>query len=595
MVRVLPFAGRLGTDSTWTASRGSTALGDALGELARSAGREPDGVVVVSDGVVNAGEDPVAAARALGVPVHVVVAGTAGGRDRAVMDVESSISARVGEATLVRVRVASDEPRGAVLGVRLLDGERTLGRTTVVAPGSGAEATAEFRVVPAQPGLAVWTATVDSAAGELSTTNNAREVAVEVAPGRLQVFIVGAGLNWDLAFLRRALVGDSSLALSTKVQERAGWRALESQRMAAAPAAADLRGQAVLVLDGLSGAEIGPEFDQALAAFVRSGGGLLLLGGSTPGVLRYGRGQLARDLAFVTEPQAGPRSGTPLPLPEARELLAWDDDPARGERAWRAAGPLTEVAPVRPGPGDRALIASAEHGPPLLLARRVGRGQALLVNGAGMWRWSLSNQDDLGNERGRRLWRRIVRWLAEPVQGEPLRVRPERWLTPRGETVRLFASLQDEQFRPVAGATLEAEVQGSEPSPTRVSFDPRAAGSYEAALSDLKPGRYRVRVRAVQAGRELGRANSEFAVDRWSLEEARTEPDSAALSAVATATGGRITEVSQVARWARSLATRSIGRAPTRSIRLWESPWVFAALVGALSLEWAWRRRRGLP
>ncbi|HEY3215449.1 MAG TPA: hypothetical protein VGK93_03055 [Candidatus Eisenbacteria bacterium] len=595
MVRVVPFAGRLGTDSSWTASRGSTALGDALGELARSAGREPDGVVVVSDGVVNAGEDPVAAARALGVPVHALVVGTAGGRDRAVIDVESSTSARVGEATPVRVRVTSDEPRGAVLAVQLLDGERTLGRTTVVAPGSGAEATAEFRVVPVQPGLAVWTAMVDSAAGEISAANNAREVAVEVAPGRLEVLFVSAGLNWDLSFLRRALLGDSSLAISTKVRERGGWRAVESSRLVAAPDAADLRGQAVVVLDGLSAAEVGPEFDQALAAFVRSGGGLLLLGGSTPGILRYGKGRLTADLTFVTEPQGGPRTGTPLPLPEARELLAWDDDPARGERAWRAAGPLSEVAPVRPGPGDRAFIASVEHGPPLLLARRVGRGQALLVNGAGLWRWSLSNQDDLGNERGRRLWRRIVRWLAEPVQGEPLRVRPERWLSPRGETVRLFASLQDEQFRPVAGATLEAEIQGRGGPSSRVGFTPRAAGSYEAALSDLKPGRYRVRVRAVRAGRELGQAMSEFAVDRWSLEEARTEPDSAALSAVAAATGGRITQVSQVARWARSLATRSIGRAPTRSIRLWESPWVFAALVGALSLEWAWRRRRGLP
>ena len=43
------------------------------------------------------------------------------------------------------------------------DGERELGRATVPAPGGGAEVTAEFRVTPARPGLAVWTARVDSA------------------------------------------------------------------------------------------------------------------------------------------------------------------------------------------------------------------------------------------------------------------------------------------------------------------------------------------------------------------------------------------------------------------------------------------------
>ena len=64
---------------------------------------------------------------------------------------------------------------------------------------------AEFRVTPLRPGLAVWTARADSLSGEASATNNARQVAVDVAPGRLGVLVVSRGLNWDLAFLRRAL------------------------------------------------------------------------------------------------------------------------------------------------------------------------------------------------------------------------------------------------------------------------------------------------------------------------------------------------------------------------------------------------------
>jgi hypothetical protein len=104
------------------------------------------------------------------------------------------------------------------------------------------------------------------------------------------------------------------------------------------------------------------------------------------------------------------------------------------------------------------LVGSAGDGPALLAARRIGRGQALLVNGSGTWRWSLSGHDELTGERGRQLWRRLVRWLAEPVQGEPLRVRPERWLADGGDAVRLIATLQDESFRPVAGAQVGGEV-----------------------------------------------------------------------------------------------------------------------------------------
>ena len=126
-------------------------------------------------------------------------------------------------------------------------------------------------------------------------------------------------------------------------------------------------------------------------------------------------------------------------------------------------------------------------------------------------------------------------------------------------------------------------------------FEPGAAGSYVAMLDDLPPGRYRVSARGSLNGRELGRAGSEFAVDRWSLEEARTQPDSVTMAAMAAASGGRVASASGVTRWARTLPTRALALGRSESLRLWESPWVFAVVVGALSLEWLWRRRRGLP
>ncbi len=258
------------------------------------------------------------------------------------------------------------------------------------------------------------------------------------------------------------------------------------------------------------------------------------------------------------------------------------------------------MQPLRAGAGDRLVIGTQGRGTPLWMLRRLGRGQALLVNGTGLWRWSLAPFDELSAERGRRLWRRAVHWIAEPVQGEPLRVRPERWLSAAGEPVRLFATLQDAAFRPLPGATVEGEVQDAAGRSQRVAFEPRAAGSYEAVLDHPPAGRYRVSVRARTGApgagaTERGRAVSEFAVDTWSLEQARTLPDSATLATLARASGGRMGVARDAARWARGLPTRALARSRTESVRLWESPWVFALVVGALSVEWAWRRKRGLP
>src|SRR6185503_7835095 len=139
------------------------------------------------------------------------------------------------------------------------------------------------------------------------------------------------------------------------------------------------------------------------------------------------------------------------------------------------------------------------------------------------------------------------------------------------------------EFKPVAGAALEGEIQDANGRTTKLSFTPRAAGSYEAVVDDPPPGRYRISARASRAGTELGRATSEFAVDRWSLEEARAEPDSATLAAIAAASGGRATEAAGAAAWAGSMPARSLARARSESHRLWESPWVFGLLIGLLS------------
>ena len=594
-VVAIPFAERLAGDSVQVGNPALTAVGDALAALAESPLAEgAGGVVVVSDGASNAGGDPVAAARALGLPVHTLRTGATNVPDRAITDIEAPTDARAGRMVPVRVHVVSQEPRGTPLAVSLREDGRELARTTIVSPGPGADAVAELRATPLKPGLALWKASVDSAAGELTGRNNAREVAFPVAPGRLRVVLVTTGLNWDFSFLRRAIAADSSLELRLFQRETGGWRA-PSGGLGPPPAATDLAGSAVVVLDAASPAEIGPGFDAAIVRFMQQGGGVLVFGGGSPGLGRL-RGSQFGSLLGVQVQAITPRQGvSPAPAAEARDLLMWDDDPARGERAWREAAPLGDVMPLAAGGGDRVLVGGAGGAPPLLVARRGGRGQALLVNGAGTWRWSLSGDDDLTAERARKLWRALVHWLAEPVQAEPLRVRPERWLTAAGEPVRLLATLQDDAFRPIAGGAVDADVTGPDGRAKRVHFRAGAAGSYTASLDGLSPGRYRVGAVATRGGRPLGRAAAEFAVDRWSLEEARALPDSTALAAIAQATGGRSGDARDADTWARGLGTRGAVHGRSTSVRLWESPYLFAAIIGMLSVEWIWRRRRGLP
>ena len=158
--------------------------------------------------------------------------------------------------------------------------------------------------------------------------------------------------------------------------------------------------------------------------------------------------------------------------------------------------------------------------------------------------------------------------------------------------MRLDALLQDARFHAISAADVRGELTGPGSALRRITFTPGGPGAYTAIFASPGPGRWQVTVRATREGRELGRARGEFAVDRWTLEALRPQPDSAAMAAIAEASGGRTGKASAAGAWARSLDTRSLVRNRTASARLWESPWFFAMVVAMLSVEWGWRRRR---
>ena len=218
------------------------------------------------------------------------------------------------------------------------------------------------------------------------------------------------------------------------------------------------------------------------------------------------------------------------------------------------------------------------------------------MNGTGFWRWSLSGTDELSAERGRRLWRRLVRWLGRAGPGRAAAGATRTLAHASGEEVRLFATLQDDAFRPVAGADSRGRAAGrvGAGSRSRGVRAGQSAGATWRASMIRRPGVTSDRARD-RGGRELGRATSEFAVDRWSLEEARVEPDSALLARwPGVGWPGGTTVDAVVALGARARNARAGAGAHRVAAAVGVAVGV-RVRRGVLWVEWAWRRRRGLP
>jgi len=273
-------------------------------------------------------------------------------------------------------------------------------------------------------------------------------------------------------------------------------------------------------------------------------------------------------------------------------VMRLDDDPAANQLAWTTLAPLANLVPLAVSAEDHVYATDDGGRMPAVLERRVGRGRALIVNGGGLYRWGFSGSDVAAPRRYERLWGNVLRALSEPAQTEPLRLVPERALVSRGEPVRLEAALQDAAFRPISGAKVTARVTG--PVTKDVALEPAGESGYTVSLEGLPPGRYNVNATALAGGRTAGTAQATFWIDAQSAEWQDVAPDAGLLSAVARASDGVAVRPGK-----ESAIPAALGKAHPRAgreatVRLWESPLMFALATFLLTSEWWIRRRRGL-
>jgi hypothetical protein len=597
------FAARVAAeDSLPGGEREASALGDAIAGALEGV-EAPRGVVLVSDGAQTSGRDPVRAARELGLPVGTVAVGEPPARDVAVLDVLANPTARVGEDTPAEVRLAAFGPPRKVR-LSLGDGTRSLVSEEVALPGGGAEVVRRLSYRPTRAGLTVFEVAAPAASGEAewSAVNNRRAFAQDVLPDKQRVLVVAGSYHWDWTWARRAIGGDSAYAPDHRVFTRGGFRRIgprgapaeTGEGLPSSPGA--LRSYALVALVGVEEGQLSPGVAQALGAYVQAGGGVVVVGGAArSGVLALAPSPLGKALGLARASGAAPLAEARPALTEAgraSDLVRLDDDPQVNAQAWAALPPLEDAVPLAVSAGDRVDIADASGRVPLVVERRVGRGRAVLVNGASTYRWGFSGVDVDAPRRYERWWGNLLRALAEPAQTEPLRLLPERPLVARGEPVRLNAALQDARFAPVSGARVTAQVRG--PANREVALESRGEGSYGATLVGLPPGRYAVSARAAVGGRPVGAAQATFWVDAQSAEWQDVAPDAGLLAAVARASGavsvrpGREGDLVQAMSATRPRAGRE------RAVRLWESPIAFALVAALLSSEWWLRRRRGL-
>jgi hypothetical protein len=165
--------------------------------------------------------------------------------------------------------------------------------------------------------------------------------------------------------------------------------------------------------------------------------------------------------------------------------------------------------------------------------------------------------------------------------------------------VELTAQVRDRQFKPATEAHVTAHIVGPEGANALIDLAPSddTPGVYQAEWTAVKPGAYLAEVIAESAGKQpqdLGRDVLTFEREDGTAENFHTEQNRALLEQLASETGGRYWEPSELKNLARDISYSEAGISVRSTKELWSMPIIFLLLLGLPIAEWLLRRKWGV-
>lgn len=622
----------------------AAAIRSAAGQFGTT---EVPGMLLISDGIHNAGDDPVEAVVDSGLPVFAAGVGLPGsapaGRPNArVLSAATDWQAILNNAAKITARLRISGLANTPLRIELHE-------KGIDEPVATAEVTAKENVQIVAKELS-WTPKdrtdgpdngraadirkltlrLVPEASEAVTDDNECRLHVLITQPKIRVLYVEGTIRPEYRSLRRYLDSDPNvqfmglvrfMGTTFQAQGKVGGRKLDHL-----PTTDEDCGLFDVIVLG----DVDSTFWTRgragrlgrLRKFVNDGGGLLMIGGHNSfGPGGYDKTELAEVLPVVM----GSRSQGQETTPFVPKLTA----------AGRAHPIFEGIGGYFPGPGPRQLDAglarlsklkgcvrvvshkpgsallaihplrSNSAGPLVVLAAgRFGAGRTVAFTGDTTWQWDMPMRGLGIDSPYQRFWGQMVRWLANVetkrrAAAAAVVMRCDRPYIQIGENARITALVQNARGKPAAGAGVACTITplGKAEDDQTLSLSQAAdPGFFATQFTPRRDGRYRLKVTAVdQAGQEIGADELTLQVAEHLAEMDDLSRSDALLGKLADPNEGGHADVSALGELVGRLIEhhRQLGGPgeATRITPLFHFTWLFFLFAGLLTTEWLLRRR----
>ncbi|GAB3636224.1 hypothetical protein GCM10027422_18140 [Hymenobacter arcticus] len=563
----------------FTASR--TDLNQLLSDSREAnADRNLAGVVLVSDGLVNQGQEPQFSE--FSFPIFSVALGdTVAKRDLRLTDLVYNRVAFSGNKFPLEVEIGYEGYAGGAATVEVREGGRVLESRRVALPTGRRRVKTTFQLTAPVPGKRRYEVRVLPQAGEFTTLNNTRTAFVEVVKGKLRVLLAGAAPHPDLKALRAAILANNNFDLTLVVAgvgaplpatasfDVAVLHQLPARGGLGQELLARVRAARVPVLYVL-----GAQSDFTTYNQLNTGLNAQPRGAQTDEVTPLPNPAFAR---FPLDEESRRRFGQypPVPVPFGDFRLGGGAEAA----LWQQVGRLPTQKPLL------VFGSAAGTGP---------RAATLLTENTWQWRLAEAIAHDNHPEVYDRLIGRTLQLLTQNANKKRLDVYPTQDAFGTQDDVTLGTETYNAVFERIYDQKITLTLTDSARKARTITFANAPDGS-PLHLGPLPAGLYRYQARATLGG-QAQQASGELLVQNQPLEAQESKANHRLLAQLSRRSGGRLYYPAQLDKLAQDIEKANFK--PQLSSEedlkdLVNLKWLFFALVALLAAEWATRKYQG--
>ena len=590
-----------------------TRIGNALDYVLQdTAGQPLAGIVLLSDGGQNMGDDPnLAAQRAAEgkAPIYTIGFGDpTPPRDVAITSLLADEVVRKGDEVVVSVSIRQRGFTGRTVPLTLRMGDRVLKRENVTLSKEGEKQELNLSFTPDKPGAQTLVVDIPGQEGEISLSNNRKSWPIRVIDKKLKILYVEGKPRWEFRFLKNAILRDKTTLFSCILVDADPSLGGEgNQPIYGFPKDRKaLFNYDILILGDVPRDFFSVTDMKNIRAFVEErGGSLITMAGELFLPWQYRgtdleavwpilvpasrREHIFRDPFQLAITDAGAHNPMLFLIPDVdRNRALWSSLPGMywcGE-ADRAKPGATVLA-------QHPTLTGSDGKIPLMAVQQAGEGTSFMTMVDSTWQWRFR----VGDKYFYRLWGQVIRSLTPhelPGATRLMRLTADRATYSLGEKVVLRARLLTANFHPVRQKDVTAELQRTDGQRFPVKLDPvpGAAGVYSGEWLPPQPGAYKAVLQG-PAG-EKSESITNVVVEASSLELDDPQQNKELLQRLAATSGGKYLLWSEALRLPTLIKDRHQDVETRVEHELWTAPLPLVIFTMLLVGEWLLRKKTGL-